>query len=262
MFVDSHCHLDFPELATELPAVLDAMAAAGVAHALCIGVNLPDWPRVHALATAHPNLHASVGVHPDYEDTPEPSVADLVALAARPKVVAIGETGLDYYRLQGDLEWQRARFRVHVAAAREAGKPLVVHCRAAADDTIAILRAEGARDVGGVMHCFTESWEVARAALDLGFHISFSGIVTFRNAHEVKDVAKRVPLDRMLIETDAPYLAPVPHRGKRNQPAYVPHVAAEIAHLRGLPTDAVAQATADNFFRLFRIERETRTHAH
>ena len=262
MFVDSHCHLDFPELATELPAVLDAMAAAGVAHALCIGVNLPDWPRVHALATAHANLHASVGVHPDYEDTPEPSVADLVALAARPKVVAIGETGLDYYRLQGDLEWQRRRFRVHVAAAREAGKPLVVHCRAAADDTIAILRAEGARDVGGVMHCFTESWEVARAALDLGFHISFSGIVTFRNAHEVKDVAKRVPLDRMLIETDAPYLAPVPHRGKRNQPAYVPHVAAEIAHLRGLPTDAVAQATADNFFRLFRIERETRTHAH
>jgi len=262
VFVDSHCHLDFPELATELPAVLDAMAAAGVAHALCIGVNLPDWPRVHALATAHANLHASVGVHPDYEDTPEPSVADLVALAARPKVVAIGETGLDYYRLQGDLEWQRRRFRVHVAAAREAGKPLVVHCRAAADDTIAILRAEGARDVGGVMHCFTESWEVARAALDLGFHISFSGIVTFRNAHEVKDVAKRVPLDRMLIETDAPYLAPVPHRGKRNQPAYVPHVAAEIAHLRGLPTDAVAQATADNFFRLFRIERETRTHAH
>jgi len=262
MYVDSHCHLDFPELAAELPALLDAMATARVTHALCISVNLPDWPAVHALATAHANLYATVGVHPDYEDTPEPSVADLVALAERPKVVAIGETGLDYYRLSGDLDWQRERFRVHVRAARRAGKPLVVHTRAAAADTIAIMRDEGARDAGGVMHCFTETWEVAQAALDLGFHISFSGIVTFKNAHELKDVARRVPLDRLLIETDSPYLAPVPYRGKRNQPAYVPHVAAEIARLRGLTPEEVALATSSNFFRLFRIDSETESHAH
>jgi TatD DNase family protein len=211
---------------------------------------------------SHPNLYATVGVHPDYEDTPEPTVADLVVLAARPKVVAIGETGLDYYRLHGDLGWQRRRFRVHVAAAREAARPLVVHTRAAAEDTLAIMREEGARDAGGVMHCFTETWEIARAALDLGFHISFSGIVTFRNAQDLKDVARRVPLDRMLIETDAPYLAPVPFRGKRNQPAYVPHVAAEIARLRGLPQEAVAEATTSNFFRLFRIDRSIPVHAH
>ena len=262
MFVDSHCHLDFPELSAELPALLAAMAAARVTHALCISVNLPDWPAVHALATGHANLYATVGVHPDYEDTPEPSVADLVALAERPKVVAIGETGLDYYRLSGDLDWQRERFRVHVRAARRAGKPLVVHTRAAAADTIAIMRDEGARDAGGVMHCFTETWEVAQAALDLGFHISFSGIVTFKNAHELKDVARRVPLDRLLIETDSPYLAPVPYRGKRNQPAYVPHVAAEIARLRGLTPEEVALATSSNFFRLFRIDSETESHAH
>ena len=262
MYVDSHCHLDFPELATELPAVLAAMAAANVTHALCIGVNLPDWPGVYALATSHPNLYATVGVHPDYEDTPEPTVADLVALAGRPKVVAIGETGLDYYRLQGDLEWQRRRFRLHVAAAKLAARPLVVHTRAAADDTLTILREEGARDAGGVMHCFTETWEVARSALDLGFHISFSGIVTFKNAHELKDVARRVPLDRMLIETDSPYLAPVPFRGKRNQPAYVPHVAAEIARLRGLSQDEVAAATTRNFFRLFNIDHGADDHVH
>jgi TatD DNase family protein len=255
VFVDSHCHLDFPELAADVDGALAAMAAAGVTHALCIGVNLPDWPGVHALAMAHGNLYASVGVHPGYEDTPEPAVDDLVALAARPKVVAIGETGLDYYRLQGDAEWQRGRFRVHVAAARQARKPLVVHTRNAAADTLSILRDEGAREVGGVMHCFTESWDVARAALDLGFHISFSGIVTFRNADDLREVARRVPLDRMLVETDAPYLAPVPFRGQRNQPAWVAHVAAEIARLRGLSIDAVAGATSDNFFRLFAIER-------
>lgn len=262
MYVDSHCHLDFPELAAELPAVLEAMTAARVTHALCISVNLPDWPAVHALATAHANLYATVGVHPDYENTPEPAVADLATLAAAAKVVAIGETGLDYYRLSGDLGWQRERFRVHVRAAIQAGKPLVVHTRAAADDTITIMREEGARDAGGVMHCFTESWDVARAALDLGFHVSFSGIVTFRNALALKDVARRVPLDRLLIETDSPYLAPVPYRGKRNQPAYVAHVAAEIARLRGVTAEAVAQATSENFFRLFRIDPEERFRAH
>jgi TatD DNase family protein len=255
MFVDSHCHLDFPDFAAEIPELVAAMAAARVTHALCISVNLPDWPAVYRLAQTYPNLYATVGVHPDYEDTPEPSVDDLIALAAQPKVVAIGETGLDYYRLTGDLDWQRERFRTHVRAARGAGKPLVIHTRAAAADTVAIMRDEGAADAGGVMHCFTETWEVATAALDLGFHISFSGIVTFRNARALKDIACRVPLERMLIETDAPYLAPVPHRGKRNQPAFVPHVAEEIARLRGLSVEAVAHATSDNFFRLFRIPR-------
>jgi len=253
MFVDSHCHLDFPELAAELPAVLDAMAAAGVTHALCISVNLPAWPAVHALALAHPHLYATVGVHPDYEDTPEPSVEELVALAAQPKVVAIGETGLDYYRLTGDLEWQRARFRTHLRAARRTGKPAVIHTRAAAADTLRIMQEERAGEAGGVMHCFTETWEVAAAALDLGFHISMSGIVTFKNATALKDVARRVPLDRLLIETDSPYLAPVPHRGRRNEPAYVPLVAAEIARLRGESVAAIARATSDNFFQLFGI---------
>jgi TatD DNase family protein len=261
VFVDSHCHLDFPELAADLPAVRDAMAAAGVTHALLISVNLPDWPNVHGLATAHSNFHATVGVHPDYEDTPEPSVDDLVALAGQEKVVAIGETGLDYYRLQGDLEWQRERFRTHIRAARRAGRPLVIHTRAAAVDTLSIMRDEGAADAGGVMHCFTETWEVARAALDLNFHISFSGIVTFRNAQAIKDVARRVPRERMLIETDSPYLAPMPYRGKRNQPAYVAYVAQEIAALRGESVEAIGEATSDNFFRLFRIDRnETPTH--
>ena len=255
MFVDSHCHLDFPELRDELPRVLDAMRENAVTHALCIGVEMNAWPGVHALALAHPNLYASVGVHPDYADLDEPTVDSLVAHARLAKVVAIGETGLDYFRLTGDLGWQRERFRTHIRAAREAGKPLVIHTRAAADDTIAIMREERAGEAGGVMHCFTETWDVAQRALDLGFHISFSGIVTFRNAADLKDVAKRVPLDRMLIETDSPYLAPVPHRGKRNQPAWVRHVADEIAALRDVPVEAIARATSDNFFRLFGIER-------
>jgi len=254
MFVDSHCHLDFPELAADIAAVLQAMSEARVSHALCIAVNRPGWADVHALAMAHSNIYATVGVHPDYEDTPEPTVDDLVDFARRPKVVAIGETGLDYYRLKGDLEWQRERFRVHIRAARRAKKPLVVHTRAAAADTLSIMVEEGARDATGVMHCFTETWDVARGALDLGFFISFSGIVTFKNAADLKDVARRVPLERMLIETDSPYLAPVPFRGKRNQPAYVPHVAAEIARLRGMTVEDVASATTSNFFRLFGID--------
>jgi TatD DNase family protein len=256
MLVDSHCHLDFPELSGKLPAVLDAMAANGVTHALCISVNLPDLSRVMQIAADHPNLFASVGVHPDYEDTPDPTVEDLVALAARPKVVAIGETGLDYYRLTGDLSWQRERFRRHIRAAREAAKPLVIHTRSAPHDTLAIMREERASEAGGVMHCFTESWEVAAAAMDLGFHISFSGIVTFKNAQALKEVARRVPLERMLIETDAPYLAPAPFRGKTNQPAYVRHVAEEIARLRGIAVEKIAAATSGNFFRLFGVPRD------
>ena len=262
MFVDSHCHLDFPELAAELPQLLAAMRANDVTHALCIGVDLPAWPGVLAIAQGHANLYASVGVHPDYTDTTEPSVADLVALSQKDKVVAIGETGLDYYRLEGDLGWQRERFRTHIRAARETGKPLVIHTRAAATDTIAIMREERAGEAGGVMHCFTETWEVAQAALDLGFHISFSGIVTFKNAVELQEVARRVPLERMLIETDSPYLAPVPFRGKRNQPAWVRHVGEAVAKLRDVPVDAIARATSENFFRLFRIAADADARPH
>lgn len=259
MFVDSHCHLDFPELAADLPHVLESMRANAVTHALCIGVEMEAWPRVHAIALGAGNLYASVGVHPDYTDAPEPTVELLVTKSREPKVVAIGETGLDYYRLEGDLEWQRARFRTHIRAARECGKPLVIHTRAAAADTLAIMRDERAGEAGGVMHCFTETWEVAAAALEMGFHISFSGIVTFKNSTALKDVARRVPLDRMLIETDSPYLAPVPHRGKRNEPAFVKHVAEEIARLREVPIGTIAEATSANFFRLFRIDPH---HAH
>jgi TatD DNase family protein len=249
--VDSHCHLDFPELADKLPQVLARMQENGVGQALCVSVNLDDFPRVLALAESQEVLWASVGVHPDYPDAGEPTPQQLVHLARHAKVLAIGETGLDYYRLQGDLEWQRARFRNHIRAARECGKPLIVHTRAAAEDTIRLMREERADEAGGVMHCFTESWEVAQAALDLGFYISFSGIVTFKNARELKDVARRVPLDRMLIETDAPYLAPVPYRGKMNEPGLVRYVAEEIARLRECDADSIAKATTGNFKALF-----------
>jgi TatD DNase family protein len=259
VFVDSHCHLDFPELASELPHLLAAMRENAVTHALCIGVDLPAWPGVLAIAQNHANLYATAGVHPDYVDTPEPTVAGLVAMAQADKVVAIGETGLDYFRQEGDLEWQRERFRTHIRAAREVKKPLVIHTRAAAVDTLAIMREEGAGEVGGVMHCFTETWDVAQGALDLGFHISFSGIVTFKNAVELKEVARRVPLERMLIETDSPYLAPVPFRGKRNQPAWVRYVGEAVAQLRGVPVEVIARATSDNFFNLFRITRDAHT---
>lgn len=252
MLVDSHCHLDFDEFRDRIPEVRAAMAEAEVTHALCISVTLTDFPRVLALARAHDNLFATVGVHPDYPDVGPVLAEDLVRLADDPKVLAIGETGLDYYRLTGDLEWQRERFRAHIRAARACGKPLVVHTRSAAADTLRIMREERAEEVGGVMHCFTESLDVARAAIDLGFMISFSGIVTFRNAAELREVARVVPLDRILVETDAPYLAPVPFRGKTNEPAYVRFVAAEIARVRSLDFPTLARATSANFGRLFR----------
>jgi TatD DNase family protein len=253
MLVDSHCHLNFPELKDQLPTLLQAMSDQGVTHALCINVELAEFPEVLALAQAHANLYATVGVHPDYPDTTEPTTEELVALAQHPKVVAIGETGLDYYRETGDLEWQRERFRRHIRAARACGKPLVVHTRSAAEDTLRIMREEGAADAGGVMHCFTETWDVARAAMDMNFHISFSGIVTFKNARELKAVAQQVPLARMLVETDSPYLAPVPHRGKTNQPAFVRYVAEEVARLRETSLEEIAAATSGNFFRLFGV---------
>lgn len=254
-FVDSHCHLDFPELAENLPYVLAQMCQNDVVAALCVSVNLEKFPHMLALVEQHPNLYASVGVHPDYEDVEEPSVARLVELARHPKVIAIGETGLDYFRLKGELEWQRMRFRNHIRAARESGKPLIVHTREAAADTLRILAEEKATEAGGVMHCFTETWEVAEAALAMGFYISFSGIVTFKNAKQIKDVAQRVPLERILIETDAPYLAPVPYRGKLNQPAYVRHVAEEIASLRDIDVSEVGRCTTENFERLFKPEK-------
>ena len=255
MFVDSHCHLTFPELSGRIGDVRAAMHAAQVDRALCICTTLEEFPAVHALATAHDDFWASAGVHPDNEGVREPSVEDLVRLAALPRVVAIGETGLDYYRLNGrsveQMAWQRERFRVHIRAARATGLPLVVHTRNASQDTLDILRQEGEGQVTGVFHCFTETQQVADAALVMGFYISFSGILTFKNAEALRQVAARVPLERCLIETDSPYLAPVPYRGKPNQPAYVPHVAAQIAQLKHCDVADVARATSRNFERLF-----------
>ena len=253
MLVDSHCHIDFDEYSGRIPQILESMARNQVTHALCVCVNLADFPRVLALADSHPQLFASVGVHPDQAADASPKIDDLIERARQPKVVAIGETGLDYYRQTGDLEWQRTRFRTHIRAARECGKPLIIHTRDAGEDTLRIMREERADAVGGVMHCFTETLEVANAAMELNFHISFSGIVTFKNAAALKEVAKTVPLERMLIETDSPYLAPVPHRGKTNEPAWVRYIAEEIARLRGVSMDAVAEATSANFFRLFKL---------
>ena len=251
MYIDSHCHINFSDLADKLPEIFDLMAQNQVSHALCISVELEKFPEVLALAEAYPNVYASVGVHPDHEDCTEPTVAELVALADHPKVVAIGETGLDYFRLTGDLEWQRERFRTHIRAARATRKPLVIHTRSAAEDTLRIMREEQAGEAGGVMHCFTESLAVAEAAIEQGFYISFSGIVTFKNATTLREVAAAIPLERMLIETDSPYLAPVPYRGKTNQPGFVRYVAEEIARVRGITVEAVGEATTQNFFRLF-----------
>lgn len=251
MFVDSHCHLNFPELEANLPAIRQAMTENFVGHALCVSVTLPDFPAVLALADQFENFYASVGVHPDYEDIEEPTFEGLVSLSDHPKVIAIGETGLDYFRLTGDLAWQRERFRTHIRAAIATQKPLIIHTRNASLDTIRIMQEENAQLIGGVMHCFTESLEVAEAAMAMGFYISFSGIVTFKSATALKEVAKAIPLDKMLIETDSPYLAPMPHRGKTNQPSYVKHVAEEIAKLRDVPIEVIANATTTNFFKLF-----------
>jgi len=260
MFTDSHCHLSFPELADALPAIREAMAQARVDRALCICTTLEEFEQVHALATGYDNFWATVGVHPDNEDVREPALNDLLERGRLPRVVGIGETGLDYYRLNGrsiaDMEWQRERYRVHIRAARELDQPLVIHTRSASDDTLAILREEGGAgsqpQARGVFHCFTETLDVARAALDLGFLISFSGILTFKNAQDLREVAAFVPMDRMLIETDSPYLAPVPYRGKTNNPSYVPYVAQQIAQIRNCAVEDVAAATSRNFEQLFR----------
>lgn len=255
MYVDSHCHLSFPDLAARIPEIRADMAAAQVDRALCICTTLEEFEAVHALATGFDNFWCSAGVHPDNEGVTEPTLEALLALAKLPRVVAIGETGLDYYRLNGrslaEMEWQRERFRVHIRAGKASGLPLVVHTRSASADTLAILKEEGAEAAGGVFHCFTETDAVARAALDLGFYISFSGILTFKTAADLREIARFVPLDRCLIETDSPYLAPVPYRGKTNSPAYVPFVARQIAELKGLPVEDIAAATTANFGRLF-----------
>jgi TatD DNase family protein len=259
MFVDSHCHLDFPEFTENLPGVLARMKEAKVQNALCISVDMPDFPNVLALAEAHDHLFATVGTHPDYEDTPEPTVEQLVKLAQHPKILAIGETGLDYYRM-GDktyeeMEWQRERFRTHIRAALKVNKPLIIHTRSASEDTIKILKEEGANQVAGVMHCFTESLEMAQSAMKMGFYISFSGIVTFKSAKDLQETCKRVPIDRMLIETDSPYLAPIPYRGKTNEPAWVAKVGEFIADLKSIPVDELANQTSRNFFQCFQIDR-------
>lgn len=251
MFIDSHCHINFPEIANNIDEVLANMQINQVTNALCVSVDLDKFPEILALAEKHNNIYASVGVHPDYELVNEPTQSELVRLANHPKVIAIGETGLDYFRLQGDLEWQRNRFRTHIRAAVETNKPLIIHTRSASADTLRLMQEEGANRPGGVMHCFTESMEVAMAAIEMNFYISFSGIVTFKKALELKEVAKNIPLDRMLIETDSPYLAPVPFRGKMNQPCYVKHVAEEIAKLRGISVEEVGEATSANFKKLF-----------
>ncbi|MBE0616145.1 MAG: TatD family hydrolase [Burkholderiales bacterium] len=254
MLVDSHCHIDFEQYADRIPQVLDNMANNQVTHALCVSVNLTDFQRVLALVEAHAQLFASVGVHPDQAEDAVLGIQDLVERAKHPKVIAIGETGLDYYRQEGDLEWQRERFRTHIRAARACAKPLIIHTRDAGVDTLRVLREERASEIGGVMHCFTESMEFAKSAIDLNFYISFSGIVTFKNALAIKEVAKSVPLERILVETDSPYLAPVPHRGKTNEPAWVRHVAEEIARLRQISIETLAAATTANFFRLFKVD--------
>ena len=251
MFIDSHCHINFPELSQKMDEILENMQQNQVTAALCVSVNLENFHEIQELIDKHDHIYGSIGVHPDFESDKEPTVQELINIAQHPKIVAIGETGLDYFRLKGNLEWQRERFRTHIRAAVKCHKPLIIHTRESAGDTLNIMTEEGAADVGGVMHCFTETLEVALAAIAMNFYISFSGIVTFKNATVIKEVAQHIPLERMLIETDSPYLAPTPFRGKLNQPAYVRHVAEEISKLRGIPLEKVAKATTDNFKTLF-----------
>ena len=254
MLVDSHCHLDRLDLEpfdNSFETLLKSTRAAGIGHILCVSIDLESYPSMCKLVADQSDISISVGVHPNDRDRQEPTPEQLAELAQHKQNVAIGETGLDYFRSEGDLNWQRDRFRNHIAAAKLCQKPLIIHTRAAKEDTIKIMREEGADSVGGVMHCFTEDWQMAKQALDLGFYISFSGIITFNSAAELREVAKQVPADRLLIETDAPYLAPIPHRGKPNLPAYVGHVADKVAELRGLTREQLEKITSDNFFRLF-----------
>jgi TatD DNase family protein len=256
MLVDSHCHLDRVDLGRydgDFAKLMQATVEAGISHMLCVSIDLEHYPGMRRLVDPFAQVAVSVGVHPNHEEGSEPTVEQLVALADDPRNVAIGETGLDYFRSDGALERQRDRFRVHIAAAHECGKPLIIHTRDAREDTLQVLRDERARDVGGVLHCFTESWEMAKSGMDLGFYVSFSGIITFKSAAELRDVARRVPLDRLLIETDSPYLTPVPHRGKPNEPKHVTHVARCMAGLRGMDPDEIAAVTRENYFRLFGI---------
>ena len=251
---DSHCHLNCLDLENHngsLDAAIKSAENNGVKHMLCVCIDLPHFPEVLAIAEQYDNIHTSVGVHPNEPEDQGTSVDELVKLSQHPKVVAIGESGLDYFRSEGDVEWQRERFRQHIQAAKQVNKPLIIHTRNAKEDTIKIMTEEGAEQPGGVMHCFTEDWAMAKQALDLGFYISFSGIVTFKNAQILKDVAKRIPLNRMLIETDSPYLAPVPYRGKSNEPAYVRYVAEHIAELRETSIEEIAEHTTNNYFNLF-----------
>ncbi len=253
--VDSHCHINFEALADDIPGVIATAADNEVMSMLCVSVNMEDYPQVLALAEAHPNIYASVGVHPNVTEGEEPDVEKLVTLAQNDRVVAIGETGLDYFRSEGDLGWQHERFHRHIEAARQTDKPLIIHTREAARDTMQTLKEHRADEPGGVIHCFTEDWEIAKQALDLGFYISFSGILTFKSAKAIQDAAKKVPLDRILVETDSPYLAPVPFRGKTNQPAYTRHVAEFLAELRGVTLEEIAATTTANFHRLFKQAR-------
>lgn len=254
MLVDSHCHLDRVKLGPycgEFSAFIRATRESGVGHMLCVSIDLESYPGMLSLVEGYPEVSVSVGVHPNDSSRRNPTAHELVDLARHPKNVAIGETGLDYHYCQGDLTWQRERFLTHIEAARLCSKPLIVHTREAREDTIALMREGSAEEAGGVMHCFTEDWATASKALDMGFFISFSGIVTFKNADDLRDVVRRTPIDRMLIETDSPYLAPVPFRGKPNEPRHVRYVAECIAEVRGLGVEELTEITARNFFALF-----------
>ena len=255
--VDSHCHINFDELSNDIQGILDRARANDVQHMLCVSVNLEDYPQIQDLSVKHANIFSSVGVHPCYTDCYEPSVEELVELAEDTKVVAVGETGLDYFRTKGDMTWQRDRFNRHIEASKAVNKPLIIHTRAAADDTMDMLENGNVTDSGGVMHCFAEDWKTAKRALDIGFYISFSGIVTFKSAESLRDVARKVPMEQLLVETDSPYLAPVPHRGKTNEPSFVRHTAEFLAELKGITYEDLAQQTTANFFNLFSSAAKT-----